>query len=356
MTISFVLLLSLSAAPQRIALMDFETRGARPELGTAISGVVANEIQRLAVFQVTTADSVRAVISLERQRELLGGAGESSTLSELSSLLGVDHALRGKVTGQGNAFTLELVLDDARSGKREGSDVELAASPGELLAESSKAVSKVLSKLLSTQTGRLVVLASEPGATVKLDDRPVGATPLPGPLSIPAGPHELVLEKAGFIAVRKDTRVQRDELTEETVTLVPSPDYVNDYEGKQQKLRLGAWIASGAAIVGAGATIFFQARADQIYGAVGTPNTFLDARAKLLAGDERERTQATSLQAQVGSNQSLSYVAAGVGALGAAAAVVLWIVGDDPGRYSRFKTVVAPAAGGGVAGAVAWRF
>src|SRR5581483_9928281 len=51
------------------------------------------------------------------------------------------------------------------------------------------------------------------------------------------------------------TTVQREQLTLEDVTLVPSADYVAAYQARNKRLRIGGYVAAGLAIVALGAGI-----------------------------------------------------------------------------------------------------
>ena len=53
----------------------------------------------------------------------------------------------------------------------------------------------------------ITVTANEPGATLFVDDRSAGTTPLPGPVRIDVGPHRLRLTKDGFAEATKDVDV-----------------------------------------------------------------------------------------------------------------------------------------------------
>ena len=120
-----------------------------------------------------------------------------------------------------------------------------------------------------------MVACSEAGAVVKVDDQVKGTTPLQGQITLPAGPHALSVEKQGFVAFQKDVQIQPGQVADERATLVPSPDFIREYEARQKKLRLGAWISTGVAVAGVAGAIYLQADASKIYGTETTPNTFL---------------------------------------------------------------------------------
>lgn len=369
---SLALLALLVAAPTlaaeqkpKLAVLDLVANGASRELASAAGGVVATELDRLGVFKVVTSDAIRDMLAFEKQRQMLGCA-DSGCIAEIGGALGVDYLVSGKVTRLAaskdapESFTLELTLSSVKRGQREGSVIETGRSEAELVAKTGRAVQKLVQKVLSGRTGTLVVASSEAGAVVKIDDQVKGTTPLQGQIALPAGPHTLVVEKQGFVSFQKDVQIQPGRLTDERATLVPSPDFIRDYESRQRKVRLGAWISTGVAVAGVAGAVLLQADATRIYGTDSTPGTFLYARRKLLDGQEVDpvtgvdyRAQAASLKSDVSQRETLSYVAAGVGGVAAVTATWLWIAGDDPGRYARYRDVarldVVPLPGGALA-------
>jgi hypothetical protein len=245
--------------------------------------------------------------------------------------------------------TLELSLLDVRSSRRVASELLTKAAESDLVADLPSAMVRLVSKVLAGRQGGLVVSASETGAAVKVDGTLIGTTPLEGRSSLPAGPHLLQVEKDGYVAAQKEVRIAPDQVHEETLRLVPSPDTIAAYESRATKMRVGAWVTTVLAAGGVGAFIGFQARASALYGAPQTEGTFEHYRAKLLAGEEDARADANRLKAGVATSQTISLVSLGVGAAAAAVAAYLWIAGDDPGKYGRYKelrVVLAPSLGG----------
>lgn len=341
-----------SAEPQpRLAVLDLVANGASKELASATGGVVANELDRLGVFKVVTSDAIRALLAFEKQRQMLG-CTEAGCVTEIGGALGVDYLVSGKVSrlpasrDLPESFTLDLTLSSVKSGQGEGSAIETGRTEGELLGRVARAVGKLVARVLIGRSGTLVVTSSEAGAIVKVDEQVKGTTPLQGAIPLPSGPHALAVEKDGFVAFQKEVQVLPGKLTEERAGLAPSPDFIRAYESRQRRLRAGAWIATGVAVVAAGAALYLQADADRKYGNDTTPGTFLYDRRKLVDGVYTEggvdlRAQASALQSQIEQSQNLSYVAAGLCAAGAVTATWLWIASDDPNRYARYRVDVA---------------
>jgi len=222
----------------------------------------------------------------------------------------------------------------------------VARSEAELVALVPRAVGKLTARLLATRSGQLVVVVSEAGALVKVDDQARGTTPLPGPLELPSGPRALAVEKDGFVTWQADVTVRQGRVAEERVNLVPSPDYIRRYESRARTMRYGAWAGTGLAALGVGAFALFQLRASNLYGNATTDGTFLYYRQKLTDGTPPPagvdwRRRAESVQNRLHTAETLSYVGAGAAVVGGGLAAWLWIAGDDPGRYTRYGRAVA---------------
>ncbi len=353
-------------AKPKIAVLDFAANGASKELASAAGGVAANELDRMQTFQIVTADAIRNMLAFEKQRQMLGCA-DAGCMAEIGGALGVDWLVSGKVTKLGasagipETFSLDLTLTNVKKAQREGSVIETARTETELVQKTGKAAQKLVAKILAGRTGRLVVSIAESGAVVKVDDQAKGTTPIKGALSLPAGPHTLTVEKKGFVSYQKDVQVESGKVVEEHVTLVPSPDFVKDYESRQKKIRLGAWISTGVAVAGIATAVALQVNANSLYGNESTPGTFLYDRARLQAGVEVQggvdlRAEANKLKSDIETRQTMSYVAMGLGGVAAIAATYFWIAGEDPNRYSGFvepaaRLDVAPLPGGALASA-----
>ena len=356
-TALLTLLCAAASGPAHLGVSDFRASGELGPLGGALSGLVANELQRMGAFKVTSSRQVSDLLSHERSKQLMGCAtDECATAAAID--LGFDFLVTGTLTryagvpGRRGALTLELLLLAAKTSSREGSEVVTGADEAELMANVSPAVARLVAKLLKEKSGGLVVLSSEAGSVLKVDDVAVGTTPLGGMLQVPGGPHYLRLEKEGFVAWQKEIRISPDKVTEESVRLVPSPDFIAAYESKQVKLRAGAWIASAVAVGAFAAAIAFESRSASLYGAKDKDGTFLALREKVANGDEGAREALNQQRAQISSNQTLTGVFAGIAVAGAAGATVLWLLGEDPNRYSAYRELKVGAAagpGGGIA-------
>jgi hypothetical protein len=324
------LLLLLTAGPQpTLAVMEFQVAGASGELAGAVEAVCGNELERLGVFKVTTASTTKTLLGLERMKQLMG-CTESCGTDDGQPLV-FDLVVTGKVTKAAGSYTLELSLIDTKVSKRVSS--ELITSPNEsgLVEQLRAALLKLVGKQLAGRQGGLVVLSSEHGASVKVDGSIIGTTPLPGRATLAAGPHLVEVDKQGYVKSEREVRIAPDEVTENVVTLVPSPDTINAYQSFNTKLRVGAWVTTALAVGGVGLFAGEQLNAGDLYG------PFQTEKKALQGGDETVRNKATMLKTQITTAETVSFIGLGVGLAAAATAVVLWVIGEDPARYDRYR-------------------
>lgn len=356
----------VAAEPLKLAIPQFRASPDAAALASALSGVVANELQRIGVFQVTTADQVRDLISLERQKQLLGGGEGGQGAAELGNQLSVRYLVTGEVNKlkgpKETVLSLQLVLLDAVEGKRISSELVNAKTEGELVSLVGPATVKLVAKALSGRTGTFYVSVAETGAQVKVDDTLRGTTPMPGRLELGAGPHILSVEKDGFVSYQKEVRIKPGEHHEESISLEPSQDFIQRYEASASRYRIGGYVAVGLAVAGFAGAGYFQVQNQNLYGGAEESGTFAFHQQKVLDGFEEEgdvnhRAEATRLRTQIEQGTTFTYVAVGVGAAAAIAATYFFIAGDPPGRYKKYEVIsaIAPTKDG-LAAALSVRF
>lgn len=362
-----LMLLSADPARPKLGVSDFAAPKEAQAIAAAANSLVANELQRLGAFEVTTADQTRQLLGYERQQQLLGCSSDACS-SNLGAVLNMDYLVTGQLTqlrGAGGApsFNLDLQLMSVKTGKRERGETITGATEQNLIVNVTPAVVKLVQAILKEQSGSLVLTSSEVGSTVKVDDSVVGVTPLEGRLTLAGGPHIVAVEKDGYVTWHKEVRVVTGGLVEERVHLVPSPDTIAAWESKQTKLRIGAISCTALAVIGAAAGIAFQAFAAREFGDASTINdpmgsSFVWYRARLNDGievgpnGENYRTLAGSSKATISTYQTISWVGIGVGAASAAGAAALWVLSDDPGKYRAYREVklaLMPLQNGGFA-------
>ncbi len=346
--VMMVTMAAADGANPGLGVLDFAAQGgASNELAAALSTLTSQELERLGVFRVSSAETMRVMLGVERQRQLLGC--DTCSGSVLNDLSNYDFVISGKVLKTKTDFTLFMSLVPVGSSAATSSARVSAATETALMQEVRPTVIKLIGKVLEGRQGSIIITSSEVGAAVKVDDSQVGTTPIDA-ITVGAGPHLISVEKEGFSAVRKEVKVTPDQVTETSVRLVPSPDTISAYESRAKRLRYLAWGTAGLALAGVVLAVVSESRSAALYGDVNVPGTFQYHRAALLRGVEVEgdvnhRTEATALQNQLQTWHALSLTGIGVAAASAVASAVLFIWGEDPAKYEPFHKVNAkPAA------------
>jgi hypothetical protein len=336
---TFMLLTTLSAQPS-LGVMDLELEGGTArEVGTAASSIITQELERLQLFRITSAETTRVMLGVERQRQLLGC--DTCSGSSLSDAIELDFIVTGKIIKSKSDYTLTLALLPVGKATATSSARVTAPTEAKLLSEAGPTAVKLVGKMLEGKQGTALITSSELGASVKVDDTLVGTTPLSAPVKLAGGPHVVAVEKDGFTLSRRELRINPDQETEAHFTLVPSPDTIHAYEAKARSTRLLAWSSAAVAAVGLGVFALGQLEADGLYGSPATKGTFLYAQSQLTAGVESDastnyRTQATGLKNSIFTWEIISVSALAVAGVAAVASVVLFVVGDPPERYDAF--------------------
>lgn len=113
--LSFVLAVSSAApAPNRVLLMPLTPgEGVTPATADAVTDTVAGELRHIPGLQVLTRKEMTAVISVERQKQLMGCQSESC-MAEIGGALDADRLITGTVTKLGESWILHLQLVDAK--------------------------------------------------------------------------------------------------------------------------------------------------------------------------------------------------------------------------------------------------
>jgi hypothetical protein len=350
-----LLLLTVSADLPRIGVMDFQAGdGASTDVAQAVSTIVSQELERLEIFRVSSAQTTRVMLGVERQRQLMGC--DSCTAASLSDLADFEFVITGKIVKTKSDITLLMTLLPVGSTHPASSSRVTAASDSKLLSEVGPAAVKLVGKMLEGKQGSTLVTSSEVAAAVKVDDTQVGTTPLPGPIKLAGGPHLVSVEKDGFTLSRREVKVVPDQLSEQHFTLVPNPDTIKEYETRAGNTRILAWGSAGLAVVGVSLFVLGELRADSIYGAINSPGTFLFHQAALTAGRETDlsvdgkvinhRLRAIETANAVQTWQAVSIASLIVGGAAAVTSVVLFVIGAPPEKYEAFHAQLGATLGG----------
>ena len=184
----------------RIAVVDLSTPGIEAERGRALSAnlvsILAAEVSALG-FRVISSADINAMLSLEKQKDLVGCQDNTSCLSEIGGALGVNDLISGQVGRLGDTFTLTLTLvDTVRAEVRQRFQAEAGSEA--VLGDVARRGVHVLFGRGEAQSGfgMMVVRTDPEGGRVFLDGKDVGHAPVTLD-QVRAGDHELRAEGQG---------------------------------------------------------------------------------------------------------------------------------------------------------------
>ncbi len=221
------------AITQRIAVWRFDALGMEPELVTRLETLFRLELDRLATHPLPARREIDRVIT-GNQREC---TGEDKCLGAIGKKLGVDIVVTGTVGAMGANYVLTIKAVDVATGKsvRRIESEPLRGSPDDLI----EGVRVAAYRLLAPEQlhGSIQVQSDLVGATVQLDGKPVGKTPLPnlGVISRqPLGKHLLRVEAAGYAPFEDEVEVRFQKVSQVVVRLLPSTETIGS--GRTQEV------------------------------------------------------------------------------------------------------------------------
>lgn len=330
-----------------IAVMDLKARGVDEAAAGALSTEVTNTLARMRVFSVISGEDVRRLLSLEETKQGCTGNADAACMAEIGGALGVELLVYGEISKLGGTYGLSLALLDTQRATAVSRASGKADEPGQLLAEAARLAKTLVQPLLSAKRGSLVLDVREAGARVEIDGQTAGVTPV-GRQDLAMGPHEVRVEKKGFMVWAKTLDVLPDQVAVEGVTLVPNDEFIAAYESRAGTVRTLAWITAGtaAALLATGAAM--RMVDDARFGGLVTQQ-YLEVRGGCADIDPSYNGSdycPTSLGLQndvlssvksIETIDTIALVALIVGASSGVASAILFLAGDPPGRYSAFE-------------------
>lgn len=363
-----VMLCGLLAAPEgtktTIAVIDLTDNGAGAATARNLTDVITASLSDLGVFEVLSRADIQQMVQFEQDKQLLGCESDTSCLAELGGALGVALLVTGSVGNVAGTFILNLALTDARIGRVLAREQRKISNAGDLTAETEGAARYLVRELLAGQQGYLILKTSENGADVEVDGRVVGVTPLPRQ-TLAGGPHRVRVLKKGFVAWTRDIAIEKDQPLVVDAALVPSLDFIDEYDGRAKRWRSFSYISggAGAAALGFGAYSYFVYNAKRA-------SDFNDEVERASCSADALEPPSVDCQARFADERSsirnldiVSTISMGVGVASLGVALYLFTQGPEPGIYDQYKpsatvevsAAVVPTRGGALA-AAAWRF
>ena len=240
------------ALTQRLALWRIDALGIDAELVGRLEALFRMELDRLATGALPSRRDIDKAIAGDAELGKCGG--EDRCVAAIGKKLGVDVMITGSVAAMGDNYILNIKAVDVARGaqiRRIATD-PLRGSPDELI----DAIRVAAYRLLAPDQlyGSVMVLTDLIGATVTIDGKKVGATPLPGPVAkLPLGEHTLTVSAKGYSPFEETITVRFQKATRVVVRLVVAP---GDPDGVAVPVvverRRAPWYSSTWAYVGVG--------------------------------------------------------------------------------------------------------
>jgi hypothetical protein len=200
--------------PSRLALFRLDPLGLPPEIVEQLEGILRVELGRAA--QVTLPPRSAIDEAVAKSPRFAGCTADPVCLAPLAKELGVKRIVAGSVGGLGDSYIVNLKLVDDTGRELGRVNATLHGKADELIQE----VRVACYKLIAPQklVGAISLLSEMPGATVTVDDRPAGTTPLAGPIEgLAVGDHTLRVARAGYADFVDQVPVRFEKATEVVV-------------------------------------------------------------------------------------------------------------------------------------------
>lgn len=209
------------ALSQKIAVWRFDALGIEPELVNRLETLFKLELERLAKQPLPTRNDFNKVTTVA-EREC---TGEEKCIAAIGKKLGVELVVTGTVGALGDAYILNIKVIEVATAKtlqRIQTD-PLRGGPDDLIDGVRVAAYRLLAP--NQLHGALQIQGDLVGATVELDGKVIGKTPLPnqgvvGKLAL--GPHKLKVSAVGYAPFEEPVDVRFQKVSQVVVRLIAS--------------------------------------------------------------------------------------------------------------------------------------
>lgn len=228
------------------AVFDLKATGIREEDAQNLTQILSVELKRIESATVISRDDIIAMLSLEKQKDMLG-CDDASCLAEIGGALGVDKLVVGQVGKLGESYVISLRLIDAFNVTVDSRVTESFKGEEEQLIRSVRHAARQLVGISPQKTGKLAVSATERGAEVFLDEKKLGQLPMPPIDTLSAKRYAVRVAKEGFFDWQSAVYIDPGDTTAVWAALKARPS--KWYE------KWWVWTIAGAVVLGGGAAI-----------------------------------------------------------------------------------------------------
>jgi hypothetical protein len=211
---------------------------------------------------VLSQGEVVALLGLERTRQLLGCTDDQGCVADLAGALDSDRLLAGSLTILERSALLSVRLLDVKKSRTlaRANATLLDASERELVDAARRLAHEALTGKRLDTSGVVRLTVDRPGATVTLDGKAVGETPLAQAVRVLEGPHAITVQKPGYVRWSTTVSVAAGQTVPVEVELIPI-----QLLGEQARSRLWSWgwVATGVACAAAASGTWFGIQASR---------------------------------------------------------------------------------------------
>jgi hypothetical protein len=241
---------AVPAGPAKlVAVLDLKPAGVGAESAAgAFTTMLAAEVAGLEGYRSISRNEIKSILSHQADAQLAGCA-EVRCAADVAQLVNADVLITGQLDKVGGASVISLSLIDA--GATDGSEGPAVLSRQEFAFRGADDLLLALARPLvqrlfdganaGTHVGS-VELFTEDGATVIVDGKEVGSTPLPPLRDLPTGVHTVIVSKGGRVSQTFDVVLARNETTIARVELLEESLFEQPW----------FWAAAGGAVLVAG--------------------------------------------------------------------------------------------------------
>jgi len=314
----------------RLAVLDFSLAGsAHPDLARVLADAAAAGAAAEADHQVLSQGEIVALLGLERTRQMIGCTDDSGCMAELAGALDSDRLLSGSLTilERTSLVTVRLIeVKKTRTLARVTATLLDATEP-ELVDAARRLGHEALTGRKLDTTGVLRVAVDRRGATVTLDGKALGESPLKESPRVLEGPHTIIVQKPGYVRWSTTVQVAAGQTVPVEADLVPIQLLG---EAARSRLWTWGWVSSGVAAAAGVSAIWFGAQSRASH------DDYVKATT---------RTQAIDLGSQTRNQATVANVSWGVAGVAAAGAgYLLYSAMVEDARAARPPDAPSPAA------------
>lgn len=231
-----------------VAVLDLRASPGVEGAAKALTTLLTNEVGARKGMRAITRNEVKALLAHQTDQRLLG-CEETQCLADVGKLLRADRVIAGALdAAEGGATVFSLTLVDPEGPViLERVAYTWRSDPAELVELARPAADRLLfGKQAESFVGDVEILAPE-GAGVVIDDRELGAAPLPPVRGLAIGAHRVEVRKPGFVPWGRDIAITQGE------TQIVQVDLVDEASLQPWYARWYVWgsAIAGVAVVGA---------------------------------------------------------------------------------------------------------